>query len=66
VVDARAKAAGKDSDVVAVDIARSIPAGRFGTPEEISDVIVFLASERASYLTGAAIQVDGGIVQAPL
>jgi 3-oxoacyl-[acyl-carrier protein] reductase len=66
VVDARAKAAGKDSDVVAVDIARSIPAGRFGRAEEIADVIVFLASERASYLTGAAIQVDGGIVQAPL
>jgi 3-oxoacyl-[acyl-carrier protein] reductase len=40
-----------------------IPMGRVGTPEEFANVIVFLASERASYVTGTAIQVDGGLVR---
>ena len=40
-----------------------IPLGRVGTPEEFANVIVFLASERASYVTGTAIQVDGGLVR---
>jgi 3-oxoacyl-[acyl-carrier protein] reductase len=39
-----------------------IPLGRFGTPEEIADVIVFLCSERASVVAGAAWSVDGGTV----
>jgi 3-oxoacyl-[acyl-carrier protein] reductase len=34
-----------------------------GLPEEFADVVVFLASERASYVTGVALQVDGGIVK---
>ena len=37
-----------------------IPMGRPGRPEELADLVVFLASERAGYLTGATIQVDGG------
>ena len=41
----------------------AIPLGRFGKPEEIGDVIAFLCSERAAYLTGASLQVDGGITQ---
>lgn len=40
----------------------SIPMGRWGEPEELADVITFLASERASYVTGTALQVDGGLV----
>jgi NAD(P)-dependent dehydrogenase (short-subunit alcohol dehydrogenase family) len=39
-----------------------IPLGRFGTDEEIAAVIVFLCSERASDVAGAAWSVDGGIV----
>lgn len=40
-----------------------VPVGRIGTPEEFANVIVFLASERASYVTGVSVQVDGGLVR---
>jgi 3-oxoacyl-[acyl-carrier protein] reductase len=41
-------------------VANSIPARRLGNPEEFADLIVFLASDRASYITGTSIQIDGG------
>lgn len=37
-----------------------IPAGRFGTVEEVANVVVFLASEKASWIVGASLNVDGG------
>lgn len=41
--------------------AANIPAGRLGDPEELADVVVFLASERARYVTGVVVDVDGGM-----
>jgi 3-oxoacyl-[acyl-carrier protein] reductase len=41
-------------------IANSIPARRLGDPKEFADLVVFLASDRASYITGTSIQIDGG------
>jgi 3-oxoacyl-[acyl-carrier protein] reductase len=45
---------------------REIPAGRVGTPQEFAAVVAFLASERASYVNGTSIAVDGGLVRSLL
>ena len=45
---------------IAEFVKRDIPFGRFGKPEEVGDVVAFLASARASWITGASIVVDGG------
>jgi len=42
------------------EILESIPSGRFGTAEEVANAVVFLASDRASWITGACLVVDGG------
>ena len=47
-------------DKVKEKIYPQIPLGRFGQPEEIADMVVFLASDRAKYVTGAVIEVTGG------
>jgi 3-oxoacyl-[acyl-carrier protein] reductase len=49
-----------DPDGITAFIKREIPSGRFGKPEEIADVVVFLCSDRASWVTGACLNVDGG------
>ena len=41
-------------------IKQNIPAGRFGTVEEIADVVTFLCSPKASWIVGSALNVDGG------
>jgi 3-oxoacyl-[acyl-carrier protein] reductase len=45
---------------------REVPAGRLGTPQEFAAVVAFLASERASYVNGTSIAVDGGLVRSLL
>ena len=49
-----------DPQGIAAFVARDIPMGRFGTPDEVADVVAFLASARARWITGACIAVDGG------
>jgi 3-oxoacyl-[acyl-carrier protein] reductase len=47
-------------DEVLAQIESDVPMGRFGRPEEIADVIVFLSSDRAAFMTGTCVVVDGG------
>jgi 3-oxoacyl-[acyl-carrier protein] reductase len=62
----RAAAAGSDIAEAERGITSGIPLGRMGEPREIADLVVFLASDRASYITGAAIAIDGGSTRTPL
>ena len=50
----------EDPERVMQIIESTVPMNRFGTPEEIADSAVFLCSERASFITGSAMVVDGG------
>lgn len=49
-----------DPQGIAEFVAKEIPGGRFGTPEELANVVTFLASPRAAWVVGACIPVDGG------
>lgn len=57
---------GAKPEEVFADWEREIPAGRLGTPQEFAAVVAFLASERASYVNGTSIAVDGGLVRSLL
>ncbi|KAA2317216.1 SDR family oxidoreductase [Pseudooceanicola sediminis] len=61
---AAAERAGKPVADIARASAASIPAGRYGDPDEFGAVAAFLASKRASYVTGSTIRVDGGAIRA--
>jgi 3-oxoacyl-[acyl-carrier protein] reductase len=58
-----ARQAGLPPEEYARQAGADVPLGRVGTPEEFANVVVFLASERASYVTGVALLVDGGLVR---
>lgn len=62
----RAEKTGKPFEEVIEDMGSDVPVGRIGKPEELANLAVFLSSERASYITGATIQVDGGLTKSLL
>ena len=49
------------SDLNEAELAKMIPAGRFGKPEEVAALVAFLASDEAAYITGQAISINGGL-----
>lgn len=58
--ETRAAQSGKSVEEVMTGLVDNIPAGRMGDPNELGDLVAFLASERAAYITGTAIHIDGG------
>ncbi|RDU94585.1 SDR family oxidoreductase [Trinickia dinghuensis] len=60
--EAKAQREGRAVEEVAAQSTSSIPMGRYGRPEEYADVVAFLASTRASYMTGGIVRVDGGLI----
>lgn len=60
---ANAERLGVDIAAVRSAVMKQIPMGRYGDPDEFADAAVFLASDRAGYITGATLQVDGGMIR---
>ena len=61
--EATARREGVTADVVERRTVSNIPLGRMAEPAEFADLVVFLASDRAAYITGQTIAVDGGFVK---
>jgi 3-oxoacyl-[acyl-carrier protein] reductase len=62
----RAEKSGRSQEEILAEDAAAIPMGRLGTPQEFANVVVFMASPAAAYVTGTTLQVDGGNVRSLL
>jgi 3-oxoacyl-[acyl-carrier protein] reductase len=60
----RGKTSGKTHEDILSEMVKDVPMNRLGGPEEIASAVAFLASQKASYITGTTIQVDGGSTKA--
>ncbi len=60
--EARAKRENRTVESVVAESTASIPAGRYGRPEEFAAAVAFLASEQATYITGSVVRIDGGLI----
>jgi 3-oxoacyl-[acyl-carrier protein] reductase len=60
--EARAKRENRTVESVVAESTSTIPAGRYGRPEEFAAAVAFLASEQASYITGSILRIDGGLI----
>jgi NAD(P)-dependent dehydrogenase (short-subunit alcohol dehydrogenase family) len=56
-----AKAAGASEEQLWARMGKAHPIGRVGNPEEVAEAVTWLASDRASFVTGVALPVDGGM-----
>lgn len=63
VINSIQDATGRDRETVKHDMEKSIPMGRFQTPEDIAQLCLFLASDGAKNINGEAINIDGGVVR---
>ena len=58
----KARREGRSVAEVSAESTASIPVGRYGNPQEYGDTVAFVASARASYITGSVLRVDGGLI----
>jgi len=63
-LETRAEREKRDYHEILIESQQSIPAKRFADPNEIADVILFLASERGGYINGVSLSVDGALTKA--
>ena len=60
----RAAQEGRDADKMMAELLHEVPVGRLGTPEDVAAMVALLVSPRGGFITGTAIQVDGGLQRA--
>ena len=61
--ESEAQESGKVQEDLMKDTISAIPMGRLGKPEEVGDLVAFLSSDRASFITGTSVVLDGGMRQ---
>lgn len=61
--EARAKRTNRSLEEIQKETKAEVPMGRYGRAEEVANLVVFLGSNRASYITGTTLQIDGGLVR---